>query len=185
MRRALLALCLVGLPLVAYSQATPLKLPSFSHLQQKATEVVDVTIGSLPLGIASMFMDDKDADDAQVKAVLKDLKSIQVRSYKFDEDMVYSKSEIESIRSQLTGDGWSQLVQVRNSKEREDVDVFINMNKEKVTGFVVVAVEPREFTIVNLVGSIDLKQLGELQKRFNLPASVAQVSDERVELSVP
>jgi hypothetical protein len=185
-QRALLAVCILALPMLALSQGAPLKVPAFTHLQHQATEVVDVTIGSLPLGIASLFMDEADPESAQMKAVLKDLKSIQVRSYKFDSDAEYSKSDVDTVRTQLAGQGWSQLVQTRNRKEGEDVDVFVSLDKDKVTGFAVVVTEPREFTIVNVVGSVDLQQLAQLQKRFNLPGvSLAQANDSQFDPRVP
>lgn len=185
-QRALLAVSILALPVLALSQGAPLRMPSFAHLQHKATEVVDVTVGSLPLGIAGLFMDEKDPETAQMKAVLKDLKSIQVRSYKFDSDAEYSKSDVDAVRSQLAGEGWTQLVQVRNRKEGEHVDVFVSLEKDKVTGFAVVATEPREFTIVNVVGAVDLQQLAQLQKRFNLPgASLAQANELEIDPRVP
>lgn len=185
-QRALLAVSILALPILVLAQGAPLKMPSFTHLQHKATEVVDISIGSLPLGIASFFLDEDDLDTAQMKAVLKDLKSVQVRSYKFDSDAVYSRSDVDVVRSQLSGQGWSQLVQVRNRKEGEDVDVFISRDNDKVTGFAVVATQPREFTIVNVAGAIDLQQLAQLQKRFNLPgASLAQVGESQIDPRVP
>jgi hypothetical protein len=185
-QRPLLAVCILALPVLAWSQGAPLKMPSFTHLQNKATEVVDVDIGSLPLGIARLFMDDADPESAQMKAVLKDLKSIHVRSYRFDSDAEYSKSDVDTVRTQLSGQGWSQLVQVRNRKEGEDVDVFVSLDEDKVTGFAVVVTEPREFTIVNIVGSVNVQQLAQLQKRFNLPgASLAQASESQFDPRVP
>ena len=185
-QRALLAVSILALPVLALSQGAPLKMPSFTHLEHKATEVVDVTLGALPLGIAGLFMDENDPETAQMKAVLKDLKSIQVRSYKFNSGAEYSKSDIDAVRAQLSGQGWSQLVQVRKRKEGEDVDVFVSLDRDRVTGFAVVATKPSEFTIVNVVGSVDLQQLAQLQKRFNLPgASLAQASEPPIDPREP
>jgi hypothetical protein len=38
-----------------------------------------------------------------------------------------------------------------------------------VNGLAVVASNPREFTIVNIVGTLDLKALGKVQKHLGLP----------------
>lgn len=43
------------------------------------------------------------------------------------------------------------------------------MDKGKIAGLVVIAAEPREFTIVNIVGPIDLDQLSSLGGQFGIP----------------
>ncbi len=37
------------------------------------------------------------------------------------------------------------------------------------TGLAVIASEPREFTIVNIVGSIDIDKIGRLEGQFDIP----------------
>lgn len=184
-QRSLLAVIALALPVLAAAQGPQLELPSFTHLQKNATEVVDITIGSLPLGLASLFMDENDPESAEMKAVLKGLKSVRVRSYQFDSDYEYPKAEVDTVRSQLSGHGWTQLVQVRNNKQGEHVDVFVNLDNDKMMGFTMVASEPREFTIINIIGSIDMQQIARLQKKFNLPDAVAQASESDIDLQVP
>ena len=73
------------------------------------------------------------------------------------------------MRKQLSGPGWSALVQVHRRDPREDVDVYVNMEDDKVKGLAVIASEPREFTIVNIVGSIDVDKIGRLEGQFGIP----------------
>jgi hypothetical protein len=40
-----------------------------------------------------------------------------------------------------------------------------------VKGLVIIACEPREFTIVNIVGTIDLEQIAGLRRTFVPPAN--------------
>ena len=40
---------------------------------------------------------------------------------------------------------------------------------DKVQGLAIIASEPREFAIVNIVGSIDLEKLHELEGNFGVP----------------
>ena len=65
------ALVWIGLPMLAIAQTPQLKLPPFANLQQKATESVDITIGSLALGIMSGLMDEHDEDSAEMKKLIK------------------------------------------------------------------------------------------------------------------
>jgi hypothetical protein len=163
------ALACVGLPILAIAQTSQLKLPSFANLQQQATESVDITIGSLALRIMSGLMDEEDADSAQMKQLIKGLKSVRVRNYQFASDFAYSKADIDAVRSQLSGPAWTQLAQVHDQKKNEDVDVYVALDDHKVTGFALIASEPREFTIVNIVGAVDLDKIAALQRQLGIP----------------
>jgi hypothetical protein len=74
------------LPLIACAQSPRLILPSFEDLKAHATESVDITLGALPLHFAAWLMDDHDGDSAEVKRALQAVKSVQIRSYRFDTD---------------------------------------------------------------------------------------------------
>ena len=169
--RALLALlaCLC-LPALAAAQSAQLKLPSFDHLKGKAIETVDITIGSWPLGIAAALMDESDAENAEIKELLSGLKAIYVRSYEFASDFVYSKADLDAVRQQLSGPGWTQLIQVRDRKVESDVDVYVSIVDNKARGLAIVTSEPRQFTILNIVGAMDLDKLARLEDHLGLPA---------------
>src|SRR3984957_9663442 len=162
-------LACVFIPMLALAQSPQLNLPSFAGLQQKATESVDLTIGSFALGIMGRLMDDDDRNSADMKKLIGGLKSVRVRNYQFASDFAYSKEDIDSVRSQLSEPAWTQLVQVHDQKKNEDVGVYVAMDDHKVTGFAVLASEPREFTIVNIVGAVDLEKITALQKQLGLP----------------
>jgi Domain of unknown function (DUF4252) len=170
-RPFLAALALLGLPMLAAAQGPQLTLPSFANLQQKATESVDLTIGSFAMGLLSGLMDDHGQDGAQMSHLLKGLKAVQIRVYRFQSDFAYSKADIDAVRSQLSAPGWSHLTQVRDRKTNADVDICVALDERKVTGFAIIASEPRGFTILNIVGAVDLAQVAELQKQLNLPDS--------------
>jgi Domain of unknown function (DUF4252) len=162
-------LACVFIPMLALAQSPQLNLPSFAGLQQKATESVDLTIGSLALGIMGRLMDDGDPDSAQMKHLIQGLKSVQVRNYQFAADFAYSKADIDAVRSQLSAPAWTQLAQVHDQKKNEDVGIYVAFEDHKVTGFTVIASEPREFTIVNIVGAVDLDKVAALQKQLGVP----------------
>jgi hypothetical protein len=157
---------------VAAEHAGQLKLPSFSHLQSRAIEVVDVTLGTWPLKLASKFMEADDAESAELQKLVAGIKSIAVRSYEFDSDFAYSQQDIDAVRAQLAAPGWTQLAQIRKrgkDQEREqEVDVYVALDADQAKGFAVVASEPRKFTILNIVGAIDLDQVARLQRHMDL-----------------
>jgi hypothetical protein len=162
----------LALPLGSASAGGPeLQIPDFSHLRHKAVDSVDMTIDGFLLRIASRFarVDSDDPESAAAADLLQGLKSVRVRNFSFDSDDAYSQADVDSVRKQLTAPGWSQLVHVRKREPREDVDVYLSMDGEKINGLAVIASEPREFTIVNIVGSIDIDKIGQLGGQFDIP----------------
>jgi hypothetical protein len=162
----IVALLFLSCCALAQAQGPQLKLPNFEHLRSKAIDSVDVTIGALPLTLARWCMPDSDPDSAAVKSMLRGVKNVKVRHFEFADDFVYSQADLDSVRAQLSGNGWSSLVQVRDRRKNEDVGVYVAVENEKITGFVVVASEPREFTIVNVVGTLDLEQVQAFRERM-------------------
>src|SRR5581483_196791 len=163
--RLLTATCIaLALPLLASAQPPELKIPTFADLDHKAVDSVNLPLGSAILGLASHFVDDHDPNSGEVKKTLAGLKSVQIRSYQFDSDYVYSKADLDSVRVQLEKPGWSRLVQTRDRNKNEAVDVYLALDQHTVTGIAIITSDPRKFTIVNVIGTIDVNQIAQLQK---------------------
>ena len=174
------ALTVSGLAL-AHENAIPsesgrLILPDFRELETKATESTAVTVGPWLLHFASHFADSHDPDSAAAKRVFANIKSITVHSYEFDSDFVYSQADVEAVRAQLRGPNWNRLAQVRG-KDRKNVDVYVSMDNDKTTGLAVISAEPRELTIVNVVGSISPEDLQRISTHLYMPGLRATGSD--------
>ena len=146
-----------------------LSLPDFSGLEGKASETVSITLDSAMLGLAARFLNSDDPDDAAVKELVKGLTGIYVKSFQFESDFVYPKSDVDKVRRQLSAPGWQRLVQVRSRKSNSDVDIYVSVDRDKVNGLAIIASEPRELTIVNIVGSVDLQKLHRLEGHFGVP----------------
>jgi hypothetical protein len=114
-------------------------------------------------------LDRNDPQDAAAKEVLKGLQGIYVRSYTFDKDSAYQQADIDAVRNQLSAPGWSRLVQTRSRKSQANVDIYIMVANNQATGLALIASEPRQFTIVNIVGAIDLDKLHKLEGQFGVP----------------
>ena len=145
-----------------------LEIPDFSHLRQKASDTVDITIGSLLLNIASRFAAHDGNADEGLK-LLRDITSVRVRNYEFDSDGAYSQADIEAVRRQLAAPGWTALAQVRKRDHEEDVDVYVCAEEDRILGLAVIASQPRSFTIVNIIGNIDVDKLAKLEGQFGIP----------------
>lgn len=169
MNRAALALGCLLLPAWAAAQGAKLNLPDFSPLAAKATESVNISLNPWLLHTAASFIDDKDPESAATREMLAGIESVEVRSFEFGSDSAYSSADIDGVRRQLTGPGWTQLMQVHDRHHDENVDIYVLIDHDRTRGFALIASEPRQFTIINIVGSISLKDLPRLEKQLNLP----------------
>src|SRR6267142_4049913 len=157
-------------PTLAWAAPNPrLVLPEFSALAQKATESVTITLDAALLAMAGRFMNGNDPQDAATREILKGLQGIYIRSYTFDKDAAYQQADIDAVRSQLSAPGWTRLVQTRSRKSQANVDIYIMVANNQATGLALIASEPRQFTIVNIVGAIDLDKLHKLEGQFGVP----------------
>lgn len=146
-----------------------LMLPEFDALAAKASESVNISLDPSLLGLAAGFLDSSNPDDAATKELISGLKGIYVRSYTFDRDFAYPSAEVDQVRRQLSAPGWQRLVHVDSARERTHVDIYAAVDGGVARGLAIIASEPREFTIVNIVGPINLFKLHRLEGKFGIP----------------
>jgi Domain of unknown function (DUF4252) len=168
----LLACLLV--PALAGAQDTRLKIPDFHGLSAKASDSVHISLGPWLLQTMSAFVGGEDSDSAAAKQMLKSIKSIEILSYSFTKDFEYSAEDVDAVRKQLSAPGWTRLMQAHDSKKNQDVDMYISMDENHTNGFALIASEPREFTIINIVGSFNAEDLPKLEKHLHLKMGNSQ-----------
>jgi hypothetical protein len=165
--RALLV-CALSLP--GFAQNARLELKNLDKLSNKANEVNDVTLDGPMLQMASKFLDAaNDPDAKELKDVVKGLQGIYIKNFEFDAPNEYSQEDVEAIRSQLSGPGWSKIVQSRNKRQGETDEIYVLKVADKVAGVAILVAEPKELTVVNIVGFIDVNKLSELEGHFGIP----------------
>jgi hypothetical protein len=139
----------------------------FPGLGDKAAEVVDVTLDGSMLRLASKFLSNSDPDERAARDVVQKLEGIYVRSYTFDHDGEYDRAVLDRVRAQL-GPTWKKIVNVR-SRNHEDSEIYIATRGDQPIGMLVITTEPRELTVVNIVGPIDIDKLSALEGNFGVP----------------
>jgi hypothetical protein len=150
-------------PALAAAQDIPLDL--FASLAPKGTETVEVNLGGTMLQLAARFLSGNDPEEAKVKTLLGGLKGVYVRSYTFKKPGEYSMSDVDRVRGQLKG--WTRVVNVQNAEET--TGIYLKSDGQKIDGLVVLAAQPLELTLVNIVGSIRLEDLKDLSGKFGIP----------------
>lgn len=165
------ALALGLAPAAQAQEAARLKLDNLSKLADKADEVTDVNLDGAMLKFAAKFInDDDDPEEREVQEMVKKLKGIYIKSFEFDKEGQYSDADVESVREQLRGPGWQKMVNVRSKRDKETDEIYVLGDEEHMQGLVILAAEPKELTVVNLVGPIDLDKLSELGGHMGIPS---------------
>ncbi|HTV96516.1 MAG TPA: DUF4252 domain-containing protein [Steroidobacteraceae bacterium] len=165
----MISLLLPLAPALAAAQSARLVLPDFSALAKKATESVNISLDPSLLGFASGALGSESGGPA-LKDLMAGVQGVYVRSFKFDVDGAYSKADVDAVRAQLVAPQWAALVSTHDRKQHSNVDIFVNRKSaHSEGGMAIITSTPREFTIVNIVGSIDLAKLEQLQGRFGVP----------------
>ena len=153
----------------AYAQ-DPAKI-DMSHLDKfadRADKVINVTVDEQLLRLAASFLSDKKPDEAKIKELILGLKGVFVKRFEFEKEGEFTLADVESIRSQLNSPGWSNVANVR-SKREGNYDVALMSEGSVIKGLAVLAAESKAFTVVNIVGPIDLAKLAELEGKFGIP----------------
>jgi len=155
---------------LVHGQDAPGRLKiNLDKLATKASDSVEITIDERLLKLAAKLLSSSTPDEAKIKELVAGLKGVYVRSYEFDQPGGYSSSDVEEIRAQLRAPGWSKIVGVRSRKEGENVEVFTLLNGNNIVALAIIAADPKELTVVNIVGPIDLEKLSQLEGQLGIP----------------
>jgi len=161
-------LLIVSSTLVANAQDSRIQTASLDHLAAKASESVDVNVDERLMKMAAKVFSDQDADERKIKKLVEGLKGIYVRSFEFDASGQYTDADLESIRTQLRGPGWTRMVNVTSKKDGK-LEVYLLFHGDMVNGLAVLHSDEKELTIVNIVGPVDLDKLAQLEGQFGVP----------------
>ncbi|HLW52447.1 MAG TPA: DUF4252 domain-containing protein [Candidatus Angelobacter sp.] len=172
-------LCTFLMATACAAQNGRLELKNLDKLSSKAADVNDITLDGAMLELAGNFMGASHEPDAEMKNVLKGLKGIYIKNFEFDEPNQYSQEDVEAIRAQLTGPGWTRIVESRSRRSKEHDEIYILKQGDKVAGLVILVAEPKELTVVNIVGFIDVNKLGTLEGHFGIPGDESRHREKK------
>jgi hypothetical protein len=156
--------------MTAFAQSGKVRIDHLERLAAKAAESVEVTLDEKLLGMATGFLSNSDSEDTkQIRDVIANVKGIYVGSFEFEKENDYTPADIESVRAQLGGPGWSKIVNVRSRIGGDNAEIYVLTEANKVAGVVILAANPKSLTVVNLVGEIDVTKLSRLEGNFGIP----------------
>ncbi len=147
----------------AQSSQLPLPPPVEKELAARASNVTEVTLGKNMLSFAAKFMNGKDGDEASTRRLIEGLDGIYVREYEFDKEGEYSMADIEKLRQYFETSEWSPIVREHERKTGETTDVMVKLVNNETHGMFILSVEPKELTIVLILGPVKMDDLGKLK----------------------
>jgi Domain of unknown function (DUF4252) len=172
--RRLTKLMLPGLLLVvlaaqASAQDPRIQMGQLDRFADMADKVISVDVNESLIKLAMSALSDKRSpNEAKIKDILSGLKGVYVKRFEFDKEGAYAASDVDYIRSQFSGPGWEHIAGVR-SKREGSYDVVMMYEGSIIKGLAVLAAEPRALTVVNVIGTIDVTKLRDLEGNFGIP----------------
>ncbi len=141
-----------------YIDLSKIKIPG------KAGKVTEISIGPALLKLAAGI---SESSDEKLSKSLSGIFSIQVKSFEVDsEEAEKIRPVMAEIEKKLNRENWERLVRVK--EEDELTIVSIKHDKGKVVGLLVMSLKPGdEASFVNVVGNIDLKNIGKIGMGLN------------------
>jgi uncharacterized protein DUF4252 len=146
----------------AQSSGLPLPPAIEKELAARASNVTEVTLGKNMLSFASKFMNSKDEDEAATKKLIDGLDGVYVREYEFDKENQYSLDDIEKLRAYFETSEWTPVVREHSRKDGEHTDVMMKLVNGETKGMFILEAEPRDLTIVLILGPVHLDDLSKL-----------------------
>ncbi len=149
--------------LAAAGWAQELDLSFLKGLEEKATESTNITLGKEQLKLLSGFTN----ESAELKALAGGLELVQVRVLEFDKEGMFKIADMEALKAKVKGEDTVPFLSV---KEKDGfTEILMRKGAKGLRGFVILAAESKELTVVNIVGDLDLASLGRLAGKFGIP----------------
>jgi hypothetical protein len=150
-------------PALAQTAQLPDPPPVEKAIAARASDVTEVTLGKNMLAFAAKIMNGKNDDDAEARHLIEGLEGIYVREYEFDKEGQFSKDEVDQLRKYFETSDWSPVVRERERKSGESTDVMVKLVNGESHGLFILESEPKELTIVLILGPIHMDDLGKLK----------------------
>lgn len=173
---ALKLLAAVALMLLALASARAqgqegrLSLESLDRFAPKAAKTLRVDVDGIMLKLGKELLDSDDPDEKNIKEIIEGLRGVYVRSYHFNSEGEFKDADLEALRGQLRGPGWTRIVDVRSQDADFDgAEVYAMKSGGRVESMAVIISAPKQLLVVNVVGAIDLEKLMSLEGSLGIP----------------
>jgi hypothetical protein len=115
---------------------------------------------------AELDLDGKGIPMKDLKTPPAKLSIVCIRNYEFASPGQYSEQDLDLIRRQLgSGSGWNRVVRTKEKNESTEIYLFARQG-DRPAGILIIACEPREVSVVNIIGEFDPSDAENLVRSF-------------------
>lgn len=141
-----------------------LDLSFLKGLEAKAKESTDINLGPEQIKLMMGFSGE---GSKELQGLGKTIERVQVKTFEFDKEGAYNIADMEGLRAKLKTGDYLPFISVK--EKNGFTEIAMRKGPKGMNGFVILVAEPRELTVVNIVGEIDLASLGKLTGKFGIP----------------
>ena len=142
-----------------------LDLSFLKGLEAKAKQSTDINLGPEQIQLMMGFSGE---GSKELQGLGKSIERVQVRSFEFDGEGMYSLEDMETLRQKLKSSDFVPLISVKDRKSFTEI-VMRKGPQGGMRGFVILTAEPHEVTVINIVGNLDMQSLSKLTGKFGIP----------------
>ena len=157
---------LVALPVMAQEDALK-DFPGYVDFGELSgvfgEPTVQISVGESLLGLVSSLSASEDPEAAEL---FRRLNGVRVNVFETESMADGAVDLVKDVSANLSSRGWESVVTVNS--EDEQVRIFMKINKDRVEGITVMAVEETEAVFVNVIGSINPEELGKVMENFDI-----------------
>jgi hypothetical protein len=131
--------------------------------------VTEVFLESNILQLVAAVTED---EEPELSAMLNGLHLVKVNVFEVsDKNEKGLRSKINDLDSKLVSQKWDRIVRTKGGEEAVNVYIKTSGGKKNIDGLVVTTLDKSgEAVFVNIVGTIDLKKIGKLGAKFDIPS---------------
>ncbi len=134
---------------------------------------VQINLGTAMLGFVAGAAEQEDPD---IAGLLAKLKSVRVLVYDIEQDAEVALNTVDQVTKDIQKEGWETIVSVNEDDEK--VRIYAKMEKGKIDGLVVMAVDgtnrrKSEAVFINIIGEIDPAQVGRVTRSLDIDVDIS------------
>jgi hypothetical protein len=165
----------LSFPVSAAAQSARLKL-DLGNLSSRAKETVNISIDKNTVDWAVQALNSEGGGAAKMRELMKELEGITVQSLEFEKDKGPSTEELieaaRSVMQELDRPQWQSIISATEKHAQRTELVRVSLWKDaagEIGGLALLAIEPGEIVLVNVVGKVKLDQIEAIGKAIGHP----------------
>lgn len=165
-----LACLLAGVPSLAQEpQEAGESAMHFAGLEEHADEVVKVNLRGRALEQAKKLLGLRKNVTGSVRSFVNGLTAVYRRTYRFRGGGA-KREDVDRVHERLAEDGWVPLIETENRRRPDALAVYSYSAADgQVAGMTLVTSEPKEVTVLKILGPVDFEALSAIGSGMGLP----------------